>query len=221
MSRIFLVDDHAIVRDGIRALLAAEPNIEVVGEASNGQELLDQLPTTPADVVLLDINMPVLDGLATTLRLQAEFPHVRVLILSMLSHERYIGQLFEAGALGYVLKSADKPEILGAIQMVAAGKYFLCSDLGLSMLRKVLTKAEEPALLPGALEVPLKGGHLSRRETEVLHLLAEGMTTNEIAEKLFTSKRTIETHRQNILEKTQTKNTAALIKLAMIQGLLT
>ena len=214
MSRIFLVDDHTIVRDGLRALLTPEPDLEVVGEASNGQELLDQLPTTPADVVLLDANMPVLDGLATTLRLHAEYPHVRVLILSMLAHERYIGQLFDAGASGYVLKSAEKAEILVAIQTVIAGRQFLCSDLGLNMLRKVLAKEEVP-------DEAQKASRLSRRETEVLQLLSEGLTTNEIAEKLFTSKRTIETHRQNILEKTQTKNTAALIRMAVTQGLLT
>jgi DNA-binding NarL/FixJ family response regulator len=213
MSRIFLVDDHTIVRDGLRALLANEPEIEVVGEAGNGQELLERLPTTPADVVLLDANMPVLDGLATTLRLRVEFPQVRVLILSMLAHERYIGQLFDAGASGYVLKSAEKSEILVAIQTVIAGRQFLCSDLGLNMLRKVLAKDDEP-------EEATKASRLSRRESEVLQLLAEGLTTNEIAEKLFTSKRTIETHRQNILEKTQTKNTAALIRMAVTQGLL-
>ena len=214
MSRVFLVDDHTIVRDGLRALLAHEPSIEVVGEAANGQELLGLLPTTPTDVVLLDANMPVLDGLATTQRLRAEYPQVRVLILSMLAHERYIGQLFDAGASGYVLKSAEKAEILVAIQTVIAGRQFLCSDLGLNMLRKVLSKEEEP-------EEASKVSRLSRRETEVLQLLSEGLTTNEIAEKLFTSKRTIETHRQNILEKTQTKNTAALIRLAVTQGLLT
>ena len=213
MSRIFLVDDHTIVRDGLRALLANEPDITIVGEAGNGQELLDRLPTTPADVILLDANMPVLDGLATTLRLRAEYPQVRVLILSMLAHERYIGQLFDAGASGYVLKSAEKTEILVAIQMVIAGRQFLCSDLGLNMLRKVLAKDDEP-------EEAAKASRLSRRESEVLQLLSEGLTTNEIAEKLFTSKRTIETHRQNILEKTQTKNTAALIRLAVTQGLL-
>jgi DNA-binding NarL/FixJ family response regulator len=213
MSRIFLVDDHTIVRDGLRALLANEPDIEIVGEASNGQELLDRLPTTPTDVVMLDANMPVLDGLATTLRLRAEFPQVRILILSMLAHERYIGQLFDAGAAGYVLKSAEKGEILVAIQTIIAGRQFLCSDLGLSMLRKVLSKDDEP-------EEVAKASRLSRRESEVLQLLSEGMTTNEIAEKLFTSKRTIETHRQNILEKTQTKNTAALIRMAVTQGLL-
>lgn len=213
MSRIFLVDDHTIVRDGLRALLANEPDITIVGEAGNGQELLDRLPTTPADVVLLDANMPVLDGLATTQRLRAEYPQVRVLILSMLAHERYIGQLFDAGASGYVLKSAEKDEILVAIQMVISGRQFLCSDLGLSMLRKVLAKDDEP-------DESTKASRLSRRESEVLQLLAEGLTTNEIAEKLFTSKRTIETHRQNILEKTQTKNTAALIRMAVTQGLL-
>jgi len=218
MNRIFLVDDHAIVRDGIRALLAQEPGLEVVGEANNGQELLDQLPTTPANVVLLDINMPVLDGLATTQRLHAEYPDIKILVLSMLNHERYIGQLFSAGAHGYILKSADKGEILIAIQTVANGKQFLCSDLGLAMLHKVLAK-EEPSEPSEATEFK-KAGQLTRRETEILRLLAEGLTTSEMAEKLFTSKRTIETHRQNILEKTQTKNTAALIKLAMTQGLL-
>jgi DNA-binding NarL/FixJ family response regulator len=213
MNRIFLVDDHTIVRDGLRALLANEPNITIVGEASNGQELLDRLATTPADVILLDANMPVLDGLATTQRLRVEYPQVRVLILSMLAHERYIGQLFDAGASGYVLKSAEKDEILSAIQMVISGRQFLCSDLGLNMLRKVLAKEDEP-------DETTKASRLSRRESEVLQLLSEGLTTNEIAEKLFTSKRTIETHRQNILEKTQTKNTAALIRMAVTQGLL-
>lgn len=213
MSRIFLVDDHVIVRDGLRAMLASEPSLTIVGEASNGQELLDKLPTTPADVVLLDANMPVLDGLATTQRLQAEYPQIRILMLTMLAHERYVGQLFEAGAAGYVLKSADKAEILIGIQTILTGRQFLCSDLGLAMLRKVLSQDTE-----GAEAAP--ASKLSRRESEVLNLLAEGLTTSEIAERLFTSKRTIETHRQNILEKTQTKNTAALIKLAVTQGLL-
>ena len=215
MTRIFLVDDHTIVRDGIRALLANEPGIEVVGEASHGQELLNQLPTTPTDVVLLDMNMPVLDGLATTQHLLVEYHNVRILVLSMLSHERYIGQLLDAGAHGYVLKSADKGEILVAIQTVASGKQFLCSEVGLAMLRKVLAREET-----GEDQETKKPNQLTRRESEILQLLAEGLTTSEMAEKLFTSKRTIETHRQNILEKTNTKNTAALIKLAMTQGLL-
>ena len=215
MTHIFLADDHAIVRDGIRSLIASEPGLQVVGEASNGQELLDRLPSTPADVVLLDVNMPILDGLATTHRLRAEFPDIKVLILTMLNHERYIGQLFDAGAHGYILKSADKGEIIAAIQAVASGKQFLCSDLGLAMLHKVLTRdrdysSEEPEAK--------KPGQLTRREKEILHLLAEGLTTSEMAEKLFTSKRTVESHRQSLLEKTGALNTPALVKYAMEQG---
>ncbi|AIZ65117.1 hypothetical protein PK28_08695 [Hymenobacter sp. DG25B] len=214
MIRIFLVDDHTIVREGLRAVLSTEPSVEVVGEANNGEELLAQLPHIPTDVVLLDMNMPVLDGLETTTRLREEFPEIRILILSMISHERSIGQLLEAGAQGYVLKNADRGEIIVAIHTVAAGKQFLCSEVGLAMLRKVLT------LETSSPEVEKKPGGLSFREREVLQLIAEGMTTNEIAEKLFTSRRTIETHRQNLIEKTKVKNTAALIRYAMEQGII-
>jgi DNA-binding NarL/FixJ family response regulator len=215
MIRLFLVDDHTIVRDGIRALLATEPSLHVVGEASHGQELLDRLPTTPADVVLLDINMPVLDGLATTLRLREEFPAVKILILSMLSHERYVGQLLASGAHGYALKNNEVSEIVLAVQTVAAGKQYLCSELGLLMLQKVRAQQQEPPE-----ELAPTSYTFSRREIEILQLLAEGLTTKKIAEQLFTSKRTIETHRQNMLEKSQAKNAAVLIKLAVQQGLL-
>jgi DNA-binding NarL/FixJ family response regulator len=214
MIRLFLVDDHTIMRDGLRALLARESNLQIVGEASHGQELLDRLPAAPADVVLLDLNMPVLDGLATTQRLRVEFPKVKILVLSMLLHERYVGQLFEAGACGYALKNDEISELVLAIQTVAAGRQYLCNELSLRMLDKVLVNPVVPT-------EPTKNPYnFSRRETEVLHLLAEGLTTSEIAEKLFTSKRTIETHRQNMLEKSQARNAAALIKLAMSQGVL-
>ncbi|HLK98428.1 MAG TPA: response regulator transcription factor, partial [Hymenobacter sp.] len=180
-------------------------------DANNGQELLDQLPETPTDVVLMDLNMPVLDGFATLPLLRQRFPQVRVLVLSMLAHERYVGQALDAGAAGYVLKNADQTEIITGIRAVAAGKRFLCSDIGLLMLQKVLHP--EPA------DEVKKADALSCRELEVLRLIAEGLTNNDMAEKLFVSRRTIETHRQNILGKTQTRNTAALIKYAVEQGL--
>jgi len=214
MIRLFLVDDHTIMRDGLRALLARDPELQVVGEAGHGQELLDRLPAAPADVVLLDLNMPVLDGLATTQRLRIEFPEVKILVLSMHLHERYVGQLFEAGARGYALKNDEISELVLAIQTVAAGRQYLCNELSLRMLDKVLVTPVSP---PEPAKNPY---NFSRRETEVLHLLAEGLTTSEIAEKLFTSKRTIETHRQNMLEKSQARNAAALIKMAMSQGVL-
>jgi DNA-binding NarL/FixJ family response regulator len=216
MTRIFLVDDHPMVRGGLRAILATEPDLLVVGEASHGQALLDQLPTTPADVVLLDMNMPVLDGLATTQRLRAEFPQVRILILSMLSHERYVGHLFEAGALGYALKNAESDEIVLAIHNVAAGRPYLCSELSLLLLAKE-QQTQYPDLFFDESPNPY---NFSQRELEVLQLLAQGLTNADIADQLHTSKRTIETHRQHLLTKTSTKNAAALIKLAVAQGIL-
>ena len=215
MIRVFLVDDHPIVRDGIRSLLEREPTVQIVGTAGNGQELLHQLPHTPTDLVLVDINMPVMDGYATTLHLREEYPDVRILALSMLVEDLYIGRMLDAGASGYLLKSASKDEILHAIRQVMDGKPFLCSEVGLAMLNKVLQwHNSEPAAMPQKTQL------LSKREMEVLQLIAEGLTNAEIADQLFTSKRTVETHRQNILEKTQAKNTAALVKLALADGLI-
>ena len=210
MIRLFLVDDHAVLRHGLRALFEQEAALQVVGEADNGEQLLAQLPATPCDVVLLDLHMPGLDGLATTRRMQAEFPDVRILILSMADHERTVGQVLAAGASGYVLKNVGHDEIVAAVRAVAAGRRFLCSELGLTLLEKLLAGLPEPAANPT--------GGLSARETEILRLVADGLTTAQIAEKLYTSPRTVETHRQNIMEKTGTKNTASLVKAAVTQG---
>ena len=210
MIRLFLVDDHAILRHGLRTLFEREAALHVVGEAESGEQLLAQLPTTPCDVVLLDLHMPGLDGLATTRRLRAEFPAVRVLVLSMVDQALAIGPVLEAGALGYILKNAGHDELVVAVRAVAAGRRFLCAELGLAMLDKVLV---------GTSEAPAKpAGGLSAREQEVLQLVAKGMTTAQIADKLYTSPRTVETHRQNIMGKTGAKNTAALIKTAASQG---
>ena len=210
MIRLFLVDDHTVLRDGLRALFQQEASLQVVGEAENGEQLLAQLPTTPCDVVLLDLHMPGLDGLATTQRLHAEFPDVRVLVLSMADNERSIGQVLAAGAQGYVLKNAGHDEIVVGVRAVAAGKRLLCSELGLAMLEKVLAGVSDPPAKPT--------NGLTAREQEILQLVADGLTTAQIADKLYTSPRTVETHRQNIMEKTGVKNTAALVRLAAGQG---
>ena len=210
MIRLFLADDHAILRDGLRALFELKPSLQVVGEAESGEQLLAQLPATPCDVVLLDLHMPDLDGLATTRRLRAEFPDVRILILSMTDHERAVGQVLAAGAAGYVLKNVGHDEIVAGVRAVAAGQRFLCSELGLTMLEKLLAVTPEstPQLLSG----------LTAREQEILRLVADGLTTAQIAEKLFTSPRTVESHRQHIMAKTGTRNTATLVKAAVSQG---
>ena len=217
MTRLILADDHTILRDGIRALLSAEADLDIVGEASNGAEVLSILESTPADVVLMDVQMPVLDGFATMPELRRRFPEVRVLVLTMLDHENYVARMFEAGALGYVLKNAAISEIKHAIRTVAISNPFLCTEIGLNMLYKAVAQS---ASLAADENGGATGADLTARELEVLKLIAEGLTNGEIADKLFTSKRTIETHRQNIIAKTQAKNTAALIKLAVGRGLI-
>ncbi|GAA3918764.1 response regulator transcription factor [Hymenobacter algoricola] len=216
MIRIILADDHTILREGIRALLSAAPDLQVVGEAASGEALLDLLTTTAADVVVLDLNMPGMDGFGALAQLQKHYPAVKVLILSMLDHEKYVARTLDGGARGYILKNADSTEIMYAIRTVAEGRLFLCTELGLDMLRKLTQLAPDKSPEPGT----RSPSDLSGRELEVLKLIAEGLTNAEIADKLFTSKRTIETHRQNIIEKTQAKNTAALIKFAVNQGLI-
>jgi DNA-binding NarL/FixJ family response regulator len=216
MIRVFLVDDHPVLRSGLRSMLANQPNLTVVGEAGNGFELLAQLPTTPADVVLLDINMPGLNGPETARRLAEEYPAVRVLVLSMLASVEHVYQMLDAGSQGYVLKNAGLDEIVHGIRTVAAGRLFLCSEIGFTALHRLrgqpMPTASAPVDKPGA---------LSKRETEVLQLIAQGLTNAEIADKLFTSKRTVETHRQNIISKTQMKNTASLIRFAVSEGMVT
>jgi DNA-binding NarL/FixJ family response regulator len=216
MIRVFLVDDHHIVRSGLHLLLSAQPDLEIVGEASNGLDLLAQLPSTPADVVLLDVNMPGMDGPETARQLHTHYPSVRILALSMLDKESYIFQMLDAGAHGYLLKSSGVDEIITGVRTVAAGGQFLCTAAGLMALHKL-----RDGTRPEAAEPADKPGSLSRRELEVLQLISQGLTTGEIADKLFLSKRTIETHRQNMMEKMQVKNTASLIKQAMAEGLLT
>ena len=213
MIRLFLVDDHAVLREGLRQLLDRETDFQVVGEAGDGQQLLDQLPTTPADAVLLDLHMPGLGGVATAARLHAEYPDVRILMLSMVEEPLRVQEALEAGAHGYLLKNASKDEVLAGVRAVAAGRRFLCSEIGLTLLDRVVNA---PAVPPP----PPAHAPLSRREHEVLRLVAEGLTNQQIADQLFTSKRTVETHRQNILAKTGCKNTASLISYASTQGLL-
>lgn len=211
MIRLFLVDDHIVLREGLRLMLAKEPDFTVVGEAANGQLLLDQLPITPADVVLLDLHMPVLGGLATAERLHAEYPNLRILMLSMVEEPLSIQQALAAGAHGYLLKNAVKEEVLMGLRTVLAGRPYLSAEIGLALLARITSPA--PAAATASVT-------LTRREQEILQLVAEGLTTVQIADQLFTSKRTVETHRQNILEKTGCKNTAALISYASAQGLL-
>ncbi|MFD2515138.1 response regulator [Pontibacter locisalis] len=218
MIRIILADDHKLIRDGIKALLKIENALEVVGEAADGEQLIKLLSEITADLVLLDLNMPGKSGVDTIKHIKIHFPDVRVLVLSMLNYEQYVHEAMEAGATGYLLKDTGKDELISAIGLVAKGTSYICSNVTLDLLRK--QHADVPVQVHVNVSNQKEVKDLTKRELEILNLIAEGLTNADIAERLYTSKRTIETHRQNLLEKTQTKNTATLIRYAFQKGLI-
>ncbi|PRY10020.1 LuxR family two component transcriptional regulator [Pontibacter ummariensis] len=217
MIKLILADSCPLLRDGISALLKEDNNIKVTGEACNADELHVVLATTPADVVLLDLEIPDLQRVGALERLCRRFSQVKILAFSVLESERQVHQTLKSGVAGYILRNAGLEELRSAVQLVAAGTLYISSNVSLGLLQKATGTTTSLSLLQRAREAPLK--ELSRRELEVLHLISEGFTNAQIAEKLFASKRTIETHRQNLLEKTKTKNTAALVKHAVLYGL--
>lgn len=228
MINLLLADDHQIIRDGLKALLTLSDNaVEVVAEAANGKEVMDQLTLKPVDIVLMDINMPEMDGLEVTEYITAHFPNVKVLILSMVENKHLIAKAFQAGAKGYLLKSAGQDELIHAISAVSRGETYVTTKITFTLFESQPNNAFPPS--PAAAEsapkeynqVMLEGGiQLSKREIEVLHLIAKGYTNAKIADQLFTSKRTVENHRQSLLIKTGCTNTAMLIHYAAIHHLL-
>jgi DNA-binding NarL/FixJ family response regulator len=208
MIRIALVDDHRLFRSGIRALLSANENFEVVFEASNGQEFIEKLAEHPVEVVLLDIEMPDYDGMWVLQQLREHKLKVHAIMVSMHNDEGYIAHTMEAGARGYLLKNANPDEIEQAICSVHQTGYFFSPLVSASMLKKL---AGEHAVKPsyGA------ATELSTREIEVLRLICQEHTAAEIAEKLFISVRTVEGHRARISEKIGAKNTAGLVVFAV------
>jgi DNA-binding NarL/FixJ family response regulator len=219
MINIVLVDDHKIIRDGIKALLKDE-EVNVIGEAQNGNALLTLLEEVTPDLIIMDMNMPETDGFQTIQKIKERNPEQKVLVLSMLDHEKYVSRMMELGASGYALKNIGKEELLCGIRLIDSGNKFICTDLALAFMSKMQRSMPASSGMNIFHNQEKKASDLSQREIEVLRLIAEGMTNAEIADKLFTSKRTIESHRQNIIEKAQVKNTAALIKYAITNGII-
>ena len=207
--RVLIVDDHAVVRSGLRLLLAAEEDIEPVGEAGSARDAIFQARALKPDVILLDIVMPEQTGLDVLPQLMHESPDVKVLILSMQDEPRYVREAFAAGASGYVLKEAADNEVVAAVREVASGGRYVNPALG---ARLVAAEAEAERL---ADEDPL-----SDREREVLRLLALGHTNQEIAKRLYISVRTAETHRAHIMQKLRLQTRADLVAYALERGLL-
>ena len=207
--RVLVVDDHAVVRSGLRLLLESEKDIEVVGEAGDVREAVLEARSTHPDVVLMDVVMPDMSGIEGIPRVLAEAPETKVLFLSMQDDPRYVREAFEAGAAGYVLKEAADTELVAAVREVASGGRYVHPELG---ARLAVAQVEELARA--------EADPLSDREREVLRLLALGHTNHEIAAMLFISVRTAETHRAHIMQKLRLSTRAELVRYALDQGLL-
>ena len=206
MIRLLLVDDHTIVRESLREVLEREPDIQVLGEAAAGDTGLAMAYQLAPDVVLTDIQIPGFDGIELTRRLTKDCPAVKVLALSSHLDRRYVVQMLDAGAIGYVNKAAGRKELLQGIRAVAAGQRYLCQECAAMLVRT-------PP--PGGKQVKL-----GRREIEVLKLIAEGLTSTAIGERLFIAPGTVEVHRRNIMNKLELHNIAELTQYAIREGLI-
>ncbi len=202
--RIIITDDHQLFRNGLKILLNAFPEFEVTAEASNGEEFLRILKDTPADLVLMDINMPEMDGIEATRRALKLYPEIDIIALSMYGEEEYYYKMVDAGAKGFLLKDSDISEVKEAILTVRKGGSYFSQELLYHVIQKIKHRENES-----------KSANLSRREKEILMKICEGLSNQEIAETLFISKRTVDKHRANLLGKTNSKNTASLILFAI------
>ena len=212
--RVLLVDDHAILRQGVHALLAREPDILVVGEAEDGQQAVDLVEELHPDVVIMDIVMPRMNGLEATRRLKELHPEVRTLILSMYDDQEYVVQIIQAGACGYVLKRVVTEDLVRAIHEVHAGGSFLYPPIAATLIGDYLRVTGNDHVGDGI-------EPLSARERQVLKLIAEGNNNNRIAEVLGLSRKTVDTHRANAMRKLDLHDVTEVVKYALRTGLIT
>ena len=217
MVKIVIAEDHLVVLNGVKLLLESQSDLEVIDQGTNGNEVLEIMSKgNIPDVLITDINMADMDGLELILKVKSQYPSVKIIVLSMLNSLQHVLQAFKNGANGYLVKNVGYEEMLYAIRHVANGGQFICEEIGGIMLD---TLQKSPTAFLNIEQIMEKMG-LSEREMDVLELIGEGFTNMQIADKLFLSKRTVEGHRQNLLEKTGVKNTAALIKYAIRTGLM-
>jgi DNA-binding NarL/FixJ family response regulator len=202
--RIIIADDHQLFRNGLKILLNAFPEFEVTGEASNGEEFLRILKDTKAEIALMDINMPEMDGIEATRKGLKICPGLDIIALSMYGEEEYYNKMVDSGAKGFILKDSDISEVKEAILTVRKGGNYFSQELLYHVIQRIKHRESEN-----------KSANLSKREREILLKICEGLSNQEIAETLFISKRTVDKHRANLLGKTNSKNTASLILFAI------
>ena len=209
---VLLVDDHPIVRQGLRNLLDSMPDFKVVGEAGDGLQALEVIEKVQPQVLVIDVVMPGLTGLEVTQRVKRQWPAVKVIILSMQNNEAYVVSALKSGASGYILKDTGPEELVDAIRAVVKGERYLSKQLSERIINAYVSKVDEAEVDPY--------DTLTNREKEILHLVAEGFTNQEIAERLFISPRTAELHRSNVLNKLSLKNQVDLVRFAIKRGIL-
>jgi DNA-binding NarL/FixJ family response regulator len=208
--KLILVDDHQLVRTGIANLLSGEPGFEIIGEAADAKELFDLLKHTQPEITVLDIALPGMSGIEITKRLHNDFPGIRILILSMHTSEEFIFNAINSGARGYLPKNTSRKELIEAIYAIHRGEEYFDESISNVILKSYIKKAKSD--LPDAED---NENLLSKREIEVLRLFAEGMTNQEIADKLFISIRTVESHKNHIMARLELKTTVDLVKFAI------
>ena len=208
--KIVLVDDHQIVRDGIKSLLEGESEIEILGEASNGKELFALLETIKPNILLLDISLPDMSGIEITKKLNEIYPKINILILSMYTNEEFILNALKSGAKGYLPKNSTRDELIEAIFAVYQGQEYYSEEVSSIMLSSFIKKAKSPLD-----EEPKKEVKLSVREIEILRMCAEGSANQEIASSLRISIRTVESHKNHIMQKLELRTVADMIKYAI------
>lgn len=199
-TKVFITDDHQLFRDGLKYILSETDRYEVIGEASNGQELLDKIDSANPDIILLDINMPIMDGITCAKEVLKKRPKQAILVLSMYDSEEYYNAFIDLGVNGFLLKDSSNHELLAAMGKILKGDSYFSQEL----LMKIIKNKDETQDL-----------HLTPREKEVLRLICKGFSNFEISEKLFISQRTVERHRANLLEKTNSSNSIKLVLFAI------
>jgi len=209
--KVLVADDHTILRQGIKALLDNQEGIEVIGEAKDGREALAIIEETLPDVILMDIAMPGLNGLEATRRIKKKFPRMKVLVLTMYTNEEYIFQILNAGANGYLVKETAFQDLISAIKAVYKNEAFMSPSISKKVINSYIKKAQDDE--EQTCEI------LTTREREILQLIAEGHSSKKIAELLFISPKTVETHRTHIMDKLNIHNRTGLIKYAIRKGM--
>ncbi len=217
MIKILLVDDHKVVRDGLKFFLKDIPNFSIIAEVENGKRAIEVLSDSQVDLVLTDINMPEMDGYQLIENLKADFPTVRIIVMTMVDGAKNIKQVISMGVNGYILKNADQDTVILAINQVMEGKDYFQNEVTQAIIYDITKKKKIASELTPKLSLDTE---LSKREKEVLKLITREKSNNEIADELFISVRTVETHKTNLLLKTGAKNVAGLVLYAIEHDLI-